>query len=766
MPSLPVTPGARAPDDFDMAKLQKSLKQRQRHAVRNSGHVAKLTPAEIRSLNHNALASATGSQSSSRGSTHSTSRRSTNATPPATPEDHPSRAQAQKHRDSISRRSTVDIPTPPHTPSGHRRPSQSSTRSHSHTPIQGHAHGHIHAPRPRGHGHAAFMAANGLSSRPSSSGSGSSMYRGLPTYRGPEVTHHVSMNMLQRPAADIVSNPLSYFSRPRQSVVSTSPERSRAPQEMPGYQAPTGRNNSVSNISTISSRPPSPPRATDSPVSMMNHDTEQFPALDLADDPHNQPKIQSDDEQHPDLSRPQAEEPPSELPAQLVPELQQPPAEEIPETPKKEPRKRFTLNGALFGGDKSHSNSPESAGKLRKLRRRTLSLGKSPDKEKSEAQEPPNEEQTTVVASPTQVDGATLEDSDMITHPTVQPLSVTIPSEWKGKQKEIHSAPVYARCSCCGKLKRPSGYGNELSPVLENENLRTNFSFEIERSSESSKRRSSDSPRSKYTPIIPMEVAKNDTRQATVEPRVIPTIPMREPRETAMSSPRGAKRLSDPPKFVRFASLHGRRNETTVIDEEEETEVMENAPLMSGGEDQGNGAMADDVVMHDESMTNRPVINIAANVIPAQIAEIEQSPVKVATPEGSHRDSHAGSDSDDFFTPARGTTPVSESVRSRKEKGKEKDLNPTEEGNVFLSLPQPSLGPAFARNSEVLKNYVLARSTSLILSDAGGETDLRATEPEKLPAGENHLLPTVDGIHGLDSTNPKDQKWLSEIIAV
>ncbi|KAK5275320.1 hypothetical protein LTR40_013223, partial [Exophiala xenobiotica] len=144
-----------------MAKLQKSLKQRQRHAVRNSVNVAKLTPAEIRSLNNNSLSSKTGSQSSSQGPSPSTSRRSTTVTtPPSTPDDRASTHQAQSHRNSISRRSTVDIPTPPHTPNGHRRSSQSSTRGHGHTPIQSHANGVIYAPRPRVSGHAAFMAAN------------------------------------------------------------------------------------------------------------------------------------------------------------------------------------------------------------------------------------------------------------------------------------------------------------------------------------------------------------------------------------------------------------------------------------------------------------------------------------------------------------------------------------------------------------------------------------------------------------------------------
>ncbi|KIW53373.1 hypothetical protein PV05_08953 [Exophiala xenobiotica] len=759
---MPAMTAARAADDFDMAKLQKSLKQRQRHAVRNSGNVAKLTPAEIRSLNNNSLSSKTGSQSSSNRPSPSTSRRSTTVTPPTTPDDHTSAHQAQSHRNSISRRSTVDIPTPPHTPIGHRRSSQSSTRGHSHTPVQGHANGIIHAPRPRVSGHAAFMAANGWSSRPSSSGSSS--YRGLPTYRGPEVTRHGSMNMLQRPAADIVANPLSYFSRPRQSVVSTSPERSRASQEIPIQRPQSLHNNSVSNVSAVSSRAPSPPRATDSPVSMLVDEatTEKFPVLDPAEDPHNQPKVYSDDEQPTD-DKPQVEEASGEIPAQAVGEHK---IDAPLESPRKDIKKRFTLSGALFGTGKNNQDGAESVKKLKKGRRRTLSLGKSTDKESVEEAKSPAEEQSPASNEQTKVDGAVIEDGDFSAHPAVRPLSLIVPSEFKGKEKEIYSAPVYARCACCGKVKRPPGYANELSPVLENEHLRTNFSFEIERTSGNMDRRTSESSRGKFTPIIPMKVGESETRQAIIESPSGPTSPVRQVTQHMDTSPRRMKRISDPPKFVRFASLHGRRNDTTVIDEEDEIEVAEHAPLMSGANSQLGEVKPIDFALHDEVAQSPTGVESDINHAPDEENVASQTLAPDSATELSRRTSNVESESEKFFTPLRSPTPAVESIKSGKGKEKEKEEAPTDQGNILLPLPEPSFGPTFARNSASLKDFVLARSTSMQMSDAGATGRDLTTIDEKLPIREQSLLSTREDIRGLDPSNPKDQKWLAEVMAL
>jgi hypothetical protein len=164
-----------------MVKLQKTLKQRQRHAVRNSAHTAKLTPAEIRELNNAVdVASKTSSQSSKKSDTaRSRSRQSTTATPPISPDDTHAH-KVRSHRNSATENNNNNVPTPPDTPNGRRRSGSSTQGRHQHS----FAHGFIHAPRPRGVAQATFMSANGLSSRPSSASS--STYRSLPTY----VTSH------------------------------------------------------------------------------------------------------------------------------------------------------------------------------------------------------------------------------------------------------------------------------------------------------------------------------------------------------------------------------------------------------------------------------------------------------------------------------------------------------------------------------------------------------------------------------------------------
>ncbi|KEF60811.1 uncharacterized protein A1O9_02373, partial [Exophiala aquamarina CBS 119918] len=561
-------------DEFDMAKLQKSLKQRQRNSIRNKNHVAKLTPAEIRSLNNSAVASITSSHTSSKGTSPSTSRRGTTTTPPASPDDaNPlDRRTDSISRNSVSRKSITNVPTPPLTPND-RRHSSSSSKGHMHH--HGHANGIIYAPRPRGHVQPTFMASNGISSRPSSSGS--STYRGLPTYRGPEVTRTGSMNMLQRPSPTIVANPLSNFSRPRQSMFSSSPERCRHDsQDMPyerTHSFQNSRANSLPNVSAPSSRPASPPRVSDSPVSMLADDTERFPAFD-PDDPHNQPKDLSEDEeiQARDMTQQfntdQSSNQPVERPASPV---SKPREVEQAESPKKDKGKKFTIGTAFFGGDKSSlgENTDKAAAKLKKTRRRTLSFTKGGEVE----QTPSNPDEGHAV------DGGALENDDYSTHPAIRPLSLEIPSEDKGKGKEIQSAPVYARCACCGKIKKPSAFTNELSPVLENENLRTNFSFEIDRTSDSTGRRSSDASRGKFIPIIPMAVSATETRQASIEPYTNPTMsspvknsPKNNNQKSSLTtSPRNRQKYLDPPKFVRFASLHGRRNtDPTIIAEEDE----------------------------------------------------------------------------------------------------------------------------------------------------------------------------------------------------
>lgn len=522
-------------------------------------------------------------------------------------------------------------------------------------------------------------------------------------------------------------------------MFSSSPERCRhdsgdMPYERTGsFQ--NSRANSMPNVSAPSSRPTSPPRVSDSPVSMLADDTEKFPAFD-PDDPHNQPKDLSEDEEIQQNERdftttPQFDNQPSEKPVeQLASSDPQPREVSPPASPKKEKGKRFTISTALFGGgDKGAANgdNAEKAGKLKKARRRTLSFTKGGEPEHA----PPNSDATGPPAEANSVDGAALENGDYTPHPAIRPLSLVIPSEDKGKGKEIQSAPVYSRCACCGKVKRPPGFTNELSPVLENENLRTNFSFEIERTSDSSGRRSSDASRGKFVPIIPMVVSATETRQASIEPYTSPTSPASNNHKSSMSSsPRRPKKHFDPPKFVRFASLHGRRNiDSTIIAEEDENYEGANGevqPLMNGHAEED---------MYQDAVHQEPIIAKTAPVIDGPVTyragennsnldNDHSNALAIPMDAVPHRSSiETSSDHEVFMTPHRGTTPSVVETTGQ--------LPPFAREASFHTVPEPSLSIDF-------KDFVIPPPT---------------TNPGDV--GTATLL---------DAPN-KDRKWTPEVMA-
>ncbi|EXJ87914.1 hypothetical protein A1O1_04841 [Capronia coronata CBS 617.96] len=747
-----------------MTKLQKSLKQQQRLSVRNSPHVAKLTPAEIRSLNHSALASKAGSQSSSKGASPARSRRSTNVTPPASL-DHPPASEAQKRNSSISRHSSLNITTPPITPTDHRRSSQSSR--HGPSPVQAQGNGTpVHSPRPRGSTQAAFMVANGISSRPSSSGS--SIYRGLPTYRGPEVTRTGSLNMLERPPPNIVANPLSYFSRPRQSVVGSSPDRGRHhSQDSDGPRAQSlrsARTKSLHSLNDPPSRPASPPRVTDSPVSMLVEETGKFSVLDV-DDPHNQPKLQGDDEGNkPDAIAEQIKEETANVPASSIGQQTQIQEEQ---SPKKDPRKRFTIVGGLFGKDRNGLDGSDSTGKLKKIRRRTMSAPKEREIEKPAAETCTH----ATVKEGSNMEEATAAHGDFATHPAVRPLSLIIPAQFEGKEKQIDAGPVYARCDCCGKLKRPPGFASELSPVLENENLRTNFSFEIERTSLIvRRRRSSDVSRDKFTPIIPIEVGENETRQAAIEPYkgpkgpvspVSPVSPPRQPILASKASPRKSKRHSDPPRFVRFGSLHGRRNtDPTVIDEEEEVEVEVGTPM----EDAGNFKIQDFAPVEEVSKS-RPLVEQEGN----GASSVEQYCLLSATTETAAPDISRPTTKPfqppNFSRPARQTIRTIE-TRTAEQQATSGPTSPAEQPRSLLSLPEPSLGPQFARSNTILRSFVWESPKTVTDHDRAVLGMDLSSSPTANGGGAFSAAMSQPQTQLLDPNHRKGHKWVAEVMAV
>lgn len=548
------------------------------------------------------------------------------------------------------------------------------------------------------------------------------------------------MNMLQRPSPTIVSNPLSNFSRPRQSMFSSSPERCRHDsQDMPyerTHSFQNSRANSMPNVSAPSSRPVSPPRVSDSPVSMLADDTEKFPAFD-PDDPHNQPKDLSEDEeiQARDMTQQLNIQTSHQPPERPVSPVSKPREVEQPESPKKDKGKRFTIGTTLFGGDKSASgeNTDKAAAKLKKTRRRTLSFTKGGEADQTS---PKSDEGNTV-------DGGALENGDYATHPAIRPLSLVIPSEDKGKGKEIQSTPVYARCACCGKIKKPPGYTNELSPVLENENLRTNFSFEVERTSDSTGRRSSDASRGKFTPIIPMAVSATETRQASIEPYTSPTGSStnnnnNDHKSSLTSSPRKSKKYLDPPKFVRFASLHGRRNTdpTMIAEEDENSDSQQERPLMNGYLEGDDSYHDDDRGMQANGFSHQePVIARTQPVIDGPVTHRAATEDKsndnqnnLAIPPRSFHET--SSEIDAFFTPNRATSPAvadAATVKAQQQPPPPQKQR-FEQEDSFADLPEANLAIDF-------KDFVIPPPTAApvaekLLTGAGKEQQKWASQAQ------------------------------------
>ncbi|KAL2449560.1 hypothetical protein ABEF95_010279 [Exophiala dermatitidis] len=571
--------------------------------------------------------------------------------------------------------------------------------------------------------------------------------------------------MLQRPPADIVANPLSYFSRPRQSMVGTSPERRRHGSQDSGIDRPrserSARTASLASTTTTPSRPVSPPKVTDSPSSIHINDTYKFPVVDV-EDPHNQPKILTDDEGHQSEpnEKPIHKETP-DLQARAAVEQTQTHQKESPKKDsKKDSKKRFTIiGGALFGKEKNGVDGSDNINKLKKNRRRTMSCP-----EEGGAKKPTTEEPSQGAVEQSKPDTEGTADDDFATHPAVRPLSLIIPGEFKGKEKEIDAGPVYARCSCCGKLKRPPGYSSELSPVLENENLRTNFSFEVERTSPTARRRSSDASRDKFKPIIPMQISGSEARQATVEPYKGPASPIRQPNPADIATARRSKKHATPPKFVRFGSLHGRRSsDPTVINEEDEIEDQCETSLIEDGERTPN---AREMEHHNTPLVvqavpaNRPVVEYGGQRTSIE-AQLSTSPLitgnatfaapslPAARPESTtatttNLRSHPSQEEAE-------RTPLLEAEHVQEQEAlRRTPTYPEEQLRPLLSLPEPSFGPQFIRS-----NTIVRMSMGLDMQDVGvvdpnnphasADARSRSLKPERLQNG---------------------QKWMAEVMAV
>lgn len=563
-----------------MAKLKKTLKQEQKRSSKHK--VTKLSPAEIRSLNHGAGFAEPAWQSVRNGE-HRSLQGLISSTPPLSP-DARSLSRNSTQQSHQERRSHSTPPTPPQSPARDRRGSNASSR---------HV---IHAPKPMTGSQISHLTNSNYPSRTPSASS----YRGVATYRGPEVTRTGSLTMFAHPSPQIVANPLSQFSRPRQSTLtSQGPLKSNSETFLndentsPVYRSE--RHKSLGATSADPSREQSPVRRSDSPVSM-----EEGKVPSKADVALTQPKS--------DL----AEDAPRASTLDT--------ASDLGETTEPSAKQKLKWRKTFSGTFDSHQDPIP----LRKEQRKRTFIKQSQclhalhyDDTKPGPQplmrDTLRDELPSVRTSVFKDDDQKLAASEYGQHPAVRPFSTDTErnaittsdsspsSNKKGKERETDtetdsdqhslasSVPSYSRCSCCGRVQK-NGFETELSPVMENENIRTNFDFEVIRTSGEGRRRLSMSNSHRYTPIIPMEVG-NETKQARIEPFQETTARtgtpvLTEPKPRIMGIVNKAGDVIGPssiplaimpktktdPRLSRFGSLHARRED---LKEEEEKQNLE-----------------------------------------------------------------------------------------------------------------------------------------------------------------------------------------------
>ncbi|RMD44436.1 hypothetical protein DV735_g718, partial [Chaetothyriales sp. CBS 134920] len=561
VPSPPTHCQPANPQAANMAKLRKSLKQCHRRALQEKQQASKLTPSEIRALNSTAASSR--EKPLRQGSlTHSPPRHHT--TPPDSPTE---------HQFGQSRPSTTWLPTPPQSPRPHH-----GSRPHSY---QGHQpHGYLSHPRPRETSRSDTANADRFNSQRWSTASASSTsLRSLPTYRGHEMTHAGSMNMLRRPSLDIVNNPLSMFSRPRQAIVNSAPDPRRISPDLDPFEAQAMLDGLEAEEREAESQETEQPQLsrTVSPVSTeeaKTPDAEGFSFVEIAREPG-------------ESQGPMGDSPiksigyPSQIKSIGYPavEERQEPVQEFQD--EKPGRRRFSFH-SVFSDKKS---APSEVDKT--TRRRTVAFAEQtdtitdpgdwgPDGVVSEKQAPypGGETATHLSADP-------CEAPERLSAPANGHVNLFAPAPHKVKSLPPSVPPkpptVYGQCKCCGKLKRPPAFSTELSPVPENENLRTNYGFETEAS-----RPSVDVMASRrYTRINPIEDLDDSgegyvkTGQASAEQAR--TLDELVPLANAVMEPRPRRGYGDS-RLVRFASLHGLNVEfgqdDDPSDSDDEVEVM------------------------------------------------------------------------------------------------------------------------------------------------------------------------------------------------
>lgn len=408
--------------------------------------------------------------------------------------------------------------------------------------------------------------------------------------------------MFAHPSPQIVANPLSQFSRPRQSTLtSQAPPRSSS-DILPSNDTvnavhTTERHKSLGDPSSGPSREHSPIRTSDSPVSMEDGKVPDKPFAG----PSLSKSISAQDQSlsHPDNAAVDHDE-------------------TTESSAKQKLKWRKTFNGT--------TESDQDLAPLRKEHKRRTFVkqsqclhaiayndtkpGPKPLMRDTLKDELPSV-RTSVFKDDAQNQAA--KESEYGQHPAVRPFSMdaasrtTTTSDYppsstnKGKERETDvdtdsdqqsmtsSVPSYSRCSCCGRVQK-AGFESDLSPVMENENIRTNFDFEASKTSTDGRRKPSMSNSHRYTPIIPMEVG-NEMRQSRIDP-----MPEKAPSHNA-TVPKIMGVVNKPgdiigpsstplaimpktridPRLSRFGSLHARKDESKEEEEKQKAESLRTA---------------------------------------------------------------------------------------------------------------------------------------------------------------------------------------------
>ena len=707
-----------------MAKLQKAKRSSgPHHHARHSTSSqpsqprvkpVRLTPAEIRAQNNGELSR---SQSQIVQNSPSGQLSESNVTPPPSPTKEESAYQTQLAKTAAQ---LQQPPTPPRSP----RISHSKT-----APTRQHG---LPIPQPVVSQYRQSMpieAYRGIVGTPPSSSSRTSSISGSikapMKYRGHEITRTGSLSMFQAPQPDIVMNPLSNFSRPRNKY---SPPGSfnRQDGSAESYEAQHKRSDTTdSGVSSLLSRSESPTVRASSPISARtagSRSSRQFVIV-------TEDSLPKTNDGKDSIAEPHVDTVPAMKPA---------------ESPK---RSRDIKKTSSVNLDKAVTSAVEA--ETKKKRRHTFSWkrmsGMDPKTDMKKDLEVPKEEAAAAEAekppSPHGVDEAIAEE-------TVVPVK-----EDKGKGKEVahdHGPPVMGVkcCDKCGRIKKlqdgsalvndgktreafvvagPSAYklvttntdkpGSSLANPAGAANAAQLIMHRQRR------------PKPEPPAALPNGHVVRDFAATTA-----PAIATEAALEVIHRKPVGSP--EPPVRITRFASLHGISQEKEIV-----------PPMIALNTD-----------INDNQPEDNPQMKATSTPIDEPLPDFVYDPPEdedhfVEAP--THQKRYSFESQRSVIDVATSEKPI-EVQNSAPEVVLKKPREPLDLSKP-LFLPEPNLGLHFARSNLTLRGLVLPKggSTANLLADVMGA-----------PSDSNEVEKGLERSDQMDQMRREHQSRVSEIMAV